>query len=356
MKIFFLGGLGADWMSGWQRCQALRELGHEIVPFPQGDYMQSASHGRVDRWLTGQIWKEEEIDRFNLDFLQAVKMARPEIAWLEWPKLLRPETIQAARARLPRCSFVCFQDDNPFGGRNEEKNSWRLFIEAIPEYDLHFVKRRSDVAEFSRRRAQRVELFRHGFYAPIFQPEPSSEFHQDVSFVGTALDHRVGCIAELMGAHRIPVQVFGNKWSQRTLAYYRHRKNFHPAVTGRDYARVISRSRISLGYVSSSNGDEYTMRTFEIPACGGFFLAERTPTHQELFTEGKEAEFFGSTEECAEKIRFYLERESLRLKIAEQGYRRCLDSDYSLNRRLSEAIECIETPNSPLNNHASVHF
>jgi len=356
MKIFFLGSLGADWMSGWQRCQTLRELGHEIVPFPQDDYLQRASHGRLDRWLTGQIWKEEEVDRFNLDFLRAVKMARPEIAWLEWPKLLRPETIQAARRQLPQCSFVCFQDDNPFGGRDDEKNSWRLFTEAIPEYDLHFVKRKSDVSEFSRRQARRVELFQHGFYAPIFQPECSGgsprEFQHDVSFIGTALDHRVGCVAGLMRTHQIPVQVFGNKWSQRTLAYYRHRKNFHPAVTGRDYARVIARSRISLGFVSSSNGDEYTMRTFEIPACGGFFLAERTAIHQELFAEGREAEFFSSTEECAEKIRFYLERESLRLKIAEQGYQRCLDSDYSLRRRLAEALECVETSL----NHALVHF
>src|SRR5207302_7229330 len=141
MKIFFLGNLNADWMSGWQRCQTLRELGHEIVPFPQDDYMRRASHGRMGRWLTGQIWKEEEVDRFNLDFLRAVKMAQPEIAWLEWPKLLRPETIHAARGQLPQCSFVCFQDDNPFGGRDDEKNSWRLFTEAIPEYDLHFVKR-----------------------------------------------------------------------------------------------------------------------------------------------------------------------------------------------------------------------
>ncbi|HEX4644788.1 MAG TPA: glycosyltransferase, partial [Verrucomicrobiae bacterium] len=134
--------------------------------------------------------------------------------------------------------------------------------------------------------------------------------------------------------------------------FYRHRRNFHPAVTGRDYAGVVSRSRISLGFVSSSNGDEYTMRTFEIPACGGFLLAERTPTHQELFTEGKEAEFFSSTEECAEKIRFYLERESVRMKIAERGYQRCLESDYSLRRRMDEAIEGIQTPKE----HAPVHF
>jgi spore maturation protein CgeB len=87
------------------------------------------------------------------------------------------------------------------------------------------------------------------------------------------------------------------------------------------------------------------MRTFEVPACKGFFLAERTATHQELFDEGKEAEFFGSIEECADKIRFYLNNESTRDRIAEQGYQRCLKSGYSLHRSVSRAIDQIQALN-----------
>ena len=85
------------------------------------------------------------------------------------------------------------------------------------------------------------------------------------------------------------------------------------------------------------------MRTFEIPACRGFLLAERTPLHQELFTEGKEAEFFSSTEECADKIRFYLSHESARAQIAQRGFQRCLDSDYSLRSSMAQALEQIES-------------
>lgn len=83
------------------------------------------------------------------------------------------------------------------------------------------------------------------------------------------------------------------------------------------------------------------MRTFEIPACGGFLLAERTPTHLELFEEGKEAEFFSTVEECADKSRFYTRNEPARSKIARQGYRRCIASDYSLGGQLSHALQRI---------------
>jgi spore maturation protein CgeB len=85
------------------------------------------------------------------------------------------------------------------------------------------------------------------------------------------------------------------------------------------------------------------MRTFEVPACKAFFLAERTAAHQELFEEGKEAEFFSSAEECADKVRFYLRADSERNRIAEQGYRRCLNSDYSLHSSVAKAVAQIQS-------------
>src|SRR5262249_32018444 len=127
------------------------------------------------------------------------------------------------------------------------------------------------------------------------------------------------------------------------LFYYLHKKHFREGVLGHVYANVLRESRVNLGFVSSSNLDEYTMRTFEIPACGAFMLAERTPTHLELFREGVEAEFFDSVSECAEKIRFYLRKEETRRRIADAGYRRCLADDYSLKGRMTEVLKKIES-------------
>ncbi|WP_159460600.1 glycosyltransferase family protein [Calothrix rhizosoleniae] len=73
-----------------------------------------------------------------------------------------------------------------------------------------------------------------------------------------------------------------------------------------------------------------------------FFLAQRTDKHLEIYEEGKEAEFFSSSEECADKIRFYLKNEDARQKIAEAGYQRCIQSEYSLHHRLSKALEKVK--------------
>lgn len=341
MKVFFSSAQGARWMSGWQRAQALRELGHQVVAFPHDPYERLSVTQKVIKRLRGEAFDRGVLDSFNQGFLSDILEARPEVAWVEKALMLLPDTLERARQALPGCVFVCFQDDDPFGLRSWERPIWSHFIEAIPLYDLHFVKKEVDLVEFREHGAAWVELFPGGFYPGIFHPVPVQsvppKFRHDVSFVGTPLDHRVGVTGDLMDKYRVPVHVYGNSW-WKTWLYYRHRRLFHPAAVERDYVNVIAGSRISLGFVSSSNRDEYTMRTFEIPASKGFLLAERTPKHLELFEEGKEAEFFGSAQECAEKIRFYLAHESLRLKITEAGYKRCRDSDYSLHRSLRRAL------------------
>jgi hypothetical protein len=345
LKIFFSGGLGGPWMSGWQRCECVKNLGHEVIELDQDNYISRALCRNPFMRLQGLFYHEQVVEEFNRDVLARLVVTQPDIAWFEWPLLLRKETLDEAASLLPNCALVSFQDDNPFGSRSEELRRWQYFLKAAPAYHLHLVKRSSDIRELKTREARQVQLFRHGYLGSLFRPLPNASippaFHQDVSFVGTPLDHRTAAISELLIRKKIPLRVYGGRW-KRTLVYHRRKACFRPPVLGDDYVRVICGSRISLGFVSSSNQDEYTMRTFEIPACRGFLLAERTPIHQELFTEGTEAEFFSSTEECADKIKFYLLRESLRSRIADNGYQRCIKSDYSLLRSIANAVDQLQ--------------
>src|SRR5262249_1778690 len=170
---FFSGSLDGQWQSGWQRCESLKQLGHEVIPFSQDGYVSRALVRNPLSRLMGKVYDEPVLKEFNRDVLAAVIDTQPDIAWFEWPVLLRGETLSQARLRLPDCTLISFQDDNPFGLRPGEQQRWRCFIEAIPEYDLHLVKRLSDVLEFQRRGARRTQLFRHGFYAPLFRPLPT---------------------------------------------------------------------------------------------------------------------------------------------------------------------------------------
>jgi spore maturation protein CgeB len=85
-----------------------------------------------------------------------------------------------------------------------------------------------------------------------------------------------------------------------------------------------------------------TTRSFEIPACGAFMLAERTKEHLELFKEEKEAEFFFSRKELVEKVHYYLEHPQKRKDIAAAGRKRCVNSGYSFQDRLKDILEKVQ--------------
>jgi hypothetical protein len=105
-----------------------------------------------------------------------------------------------------------------------------------------------------------------------------------------------------------------------------------------DYARALTGSKIGLGFLRKVCPDQHTTRTFEIPACGSMLMADRTEEHKEFFEEGKEAEFFTSSEELLDKAKFYGSNESARKRIAQAGFERCRQSRYSYVYRLRDAL------------------
>src|SRR5829696_8072533 len=109
----------------------------------------------------------------------------------------------------------------------------------------------------------------------------------------------------------------------------------HPKIVEKELAEYADADYISIP------SHQQTSRTFEIPACGAFMLAERTDEHLRLFEEGKEAAYFGSNEELLEKVRYYLDHEDERRRIASAGRKRCLDSGYSHHERLKYMLSVV---------------
>jgi hypothetical protein len=168
---------------------------------------------------------------------------------------------------------------------------------------------------------------------------PTEKFRAPVSFVGTYEAMRAESIGKIARAG-IGVRVWGSRWDRWP--------DPAPGVTveGRDvvqddYARALSAADIGLCFLRKINRDLQTQRSVEIPACGGFMLAERTDEHLSLFKEGIEAEFFSSDDELVEKCRHYLAHPEERKKIAAAGRARCLASRYDYGSRLADAFKDI---------------
>ncbi len=70
------------------------------------------------------------------------------------------------------------------------------------------------------------------------------------------------------------------------------------------------------------------MRTFELPARGGFMLHEASKDLSELFTPGKHCDDFSTPAELREKVTYYLDHESERRAIAQAGHERAVQMNY----------------------------
>jgi spore maturation protein CgeB len=83
------------------------------------------------------------------------------------------------------------------------------------------------------------------------------------------------------------------------------------------------------------------MRTFEVPACGGFMLAERTQEHLEIFKEDEEIVCFSTVEELVDKVRYYSNNDRARQTIAKAGYERVLNDHHTYRDRLIEIFSLV---------------
>ena len=63
--------------------------------------------------------------------------------------------------------------------------------------------------------------------------------------------------------------------------------------------------------------------------------------HLELFNEGHECDFFETNEELYSKIIYYLNNDKKRKKIAQNGYKRCLSSEYDYHNGIKKIFKTL---------------
>jgi spore maturation protein CgeB len=215
------------------------------------------------------------------------------------------------------------------------------------------------VAELQRAGARRVLYLPNAFDPAIHFPAPvpaveSAALGGDVAFIGTFRPERADFLARLARTLAgVALNVWGGGWGKMDRpAYWTRRGRWAPLrrrirgaeLWGAAMGRAIQANRITLGLLHHANRDLHTSRSFEIPACGGFMLAERTAEHQAFFAEDREAVYFGSFDELCDKARYYLAHEAERAAIARAGHARCLHSGYRYVDRARTLLKTLGQP------------
>jgi spore maturation protein CgeB len=344
MKIVFVANLKNSSASGRQRLWAMQQCNQEVFVLDKSLYLPKL--GRFSG-PAAKILKQPALmhnrNAIGEELIELCEKVKPDLVWIEWATDLRADILNQLRMIKPSPLLISFQDDNPWGHRKGDKWMWKDYFKIVPLFDLHLVKRKSDIDNLTAIGAKHFKRWRHGVYSPLFHPLPKPVIKKyPVSFVGTCIDDRVELIEHLL-ENEIPVHVFGFRWDDRSNLPKRFPDNFHTAIEGEGYTNIIHESQICLGLVSHSNNDEWTMRTYEVPGCAGLLLIESTPTHSQLFEADKEVVFFSNPEECVNKLKKMLADPARCMAMGTAAYQKCKQNHWMLEDEMQQLLDEIKT-------------
>jgi hypothetical protein len=280
---------------------------------------------------------ERAREAVNIALLKRARAFRPDILIAVNSKPFLPSTYRTIKTELGT-TLVNIPTDDPYN----PVVSPQSFRESVGEFDLYACPKRAVLADLKRDGCAKVVYVHYQYKRSVFFPEQpasskeASKFSSDVAMIATCDSKRAAFFTELTEClPALRLALYGGGWNR----YRRLRGYWRGMATGRDFRLAMSSTKIALSPIRRSNRDDHSERSFQIPACGAFMLAERSDTHLELFQEGKEAAFFGSLDELVEKVAYYLQHEDQRRKIAEAGHRRVMAGPFSDLDRLTEVLD-----------------
>jgi hypothetical protein len=304
------------------RADALRRLGCEVIVVdPEGLIAPRCRWQSFIDYRTGYQFAQRRLLSELKVMICAFKNS-PNLIWINGGELLGPSIAKWLRLSF-QCKIILYQNDDPTGFR--DGNRFLTLKSALPYYDLCFFVRAETALEAMALGARRVlrVLMSHDealHTARHLTFEPNEKLQSLVSFIGTLIpgEPRDRFLAALMHAG-LPMRLIGNRWQRSSLWPVLQTIYQGPGRTGAAYSEALGDAAVTLGFLSHQNRDLVTQRSFETPACGGLFCAERTSEHQLLYEDGWEAVFWDSVEECILQCNKLLGDPELRQKICTTG-------------------------------------
>lgn len=275
-----------------------------------------------------------------ITLFKAVSEKKYDIVWVDKGIVIDDKMLKKVKELSPGTLIIGYSPDDMAQRHNQSCQ----FLSSLPYYDL-FVTTKSYLVDELKSLGTKNVLFIENSYNEKFHfpreltDSEYKQFHTDVSFIG-AFEKERGESILFLAENGIPVRVYSNPQKWRIT----HQNiQLFPPIFNDSYCKAISAAKINLCFLRKINRDLQTTRSIEIPACGGFMLAERTKEHLGLFKENEEAVFFDSNQELLSKVKYYLAHEEERVHIAQAGLQRCINSGYSNKARLKKVLDYIET-------------
>lgn len=270
--------------------------------------------------------------RWNKSLIKLCEKIKPDVLFTTKGTIIYPETIIKIKA-------IGIIAANWFFENVDHQNYHRWFLKTHQYYDYFFnydpmirEKFKSDNLKYLP-----VAVGPDSYKIRDLNEKDREFFGCDVCFVGALYPEREKLLSEVKKLG-INLKVFGWKsWFNSSLA-----ENYCGPLSVGGVAKAYFLAKISLNSNLQPQNGGVNLKTFEIPAAGGFQISDDQLDLKNLFEPGKEIETYKATNELLEKIKFYLSNEEKRNQIALAGHRRVL-KDHTLNQRVKTILETVKT-------------
>ena len=335
LRVLFLG---QNWYGSCARActYALRRLGCDVWDID--------SHSIFPRWrnrsmrLIARLISKGLSNEYNGLIIDLAHHFKPDFVLAFKGNFVLPETL----AELRKSGIRVY---NYFPDRMSMVTQ-PSFRQSIAEYDCLFdTKSYWDPGTEQHVRVRERVFVPHGYDPQVHRrlpltPRDLAQYGCDVTVIATHTGLKESLLDELLAMRPgTDLAIWGNGWREGCNSCRLQRFIKAAPLEGDSYAKAVAAARINLALmgVTAQAKDETSTRTYEIPACGGFMLHERSAELLELFVEDKEVACFGSVEELAEKLDYFLAHPLEREAIARAGYARCVPA-YSYDNRMAEIL------------------
>lgn len=329
MRILSVGNMDGLSNTCLHRHWALEKIADEIDVVNTSGFSSLPYRIAYHLFLYGLPIRIPENQKENERIIKKVSLINYDIIWIDKGVTIYPETLKYIKKKSPHTILISYSPDNMALRHNQSQQ----YLECIPIYDYIITNKSYILDDMRKLGAKKVYFVNNSYersfhYPRILTENDYKQIGGDIGFVGSWEKERCESILYL-AQHGLNIRVWGGgKWL-KYKGVYPNLKIENGGLYSENYSKSFQAFKISLCFLRKMNHDLQTTRTVEIPACGGFMLAERTPEHQAMFEEGKEADFFSSNKELLEKCKYYLQHDSERKQIAMAGLKRCKISGYS---------------------------
>tara|TARA_Y100001960_G_C14762213_1_gene874782 strand:- start:1424 stop:2713 length:1290 start_codon:yes stop_codon:yes gene_type:complete len=163
----------------------------------------------------------------------------------------------------------------------------------------------------------------------------------EVSFVGNIGQANRRQYLDFLGQEGLDPEVYGLGTKNGVVSFDKMVDVWHRSKINLHFTSLSSPNSFILNHsLINQRIKQYKGRILEVPLSGGFLLTEYMPDLDRFLKVGEECAVFYSKEDLLEKIKYYLEHDEERERIAKNGYERGM-RDYDFRSGVGRLFEIL---------------